>query len=74
MIYPSPDEELTIKLTPEFVTELRQIIQKERELNRDAQNFYESMTKKLQENDKKLEQLSLQLDRGELLATSRVQS
>lgn len=74
MIYSPNDKDLTIELTPEFVSELRQIIQKERELNRNAQNFYETMTKQLQENDKKLEELAAQLDRGEFLAATRTNS
>ena len=73
-VYSSPDEELTIKLSTDFVAELRQIIQNERELNRNAQTFYETMTKQLQENDKKLEQLAQQIDKGELLVSSRIQS
>lgn len=61
MIWDIKDDNLTITLTQDFVEELRGIIQKEREIHKEASAFYESLDKRLSENHGKLEELEEKL-------------
>ena len=46
MIFDIMDDGLTIKLSQEFIDELKSIAQKERELQTEAATYYESLNKR----------------------------
>ena len=56
MIFDIMDDGLTIKLSQEFIDELKSIAQKERELQTEAATYYESLNKRLTANHERLEQ------------------
>lgn len=62
MVFTVADDGLSIKLTPEFIKELKQIIQRERELTLNASAFYETMKKQSEENNERLETLERKLE------------
>lgn len=56
------DDLLSLKLSPEFITELREIIQQERELQKDASAYFNAMAEKMSANHEKLKALESKLE------------
>jgi len=50
MIFEIADDNLTLKLTSEFISELQELLVKERQLHEEASAYYESLEKRLNEN------------------------
>lgn len=63
--------ETTLVLTPEFIAELKAIIERQRELNRNAAVFHENMERESRENSRRLEALEQKLTAMEKVSQAR---
>lgn len=73
MVFSVSDDGLSIKLSEDFVKEMKKIIQKEREINQNAIKFYELTEKQLKENNQQLELLEQRLN-SEILSQTHSQA
>lgn len=73
MVFNVSDDGLSIKLSEDFVKEMKKLIQKEREINKDAIKFYKATEEQLQEINKELELLEQRLG-SELVNQSHSQA
>lgn len=73
MVFSVSDDGLSIKLSEDFVKEMKKLIQKEREINNDAIKFYNATEKQCQEINERLDLLELRLNSELLSQQSRSQ-